>query len=76
MLDLSDSWFQYPEGFWPDSDKRILQSNGIVEARKYASFSTPKGFGPIVTKDGELKKVEIVQETNPGVSVPRRVLAR
>ena len=40
--------FQYPEGFWPDSDdakKRLWK----LAAEQDTSFSTPKGFGPIVT---------------------------
>ena len=39
--------FQYPEGFWPDSDHLCPRSR--LYERVEVRFSTPKGFGPIVT---------------------------
>ena len=38
--------FQYPEGFWPDSDSAATWS---PRSEAEQGFSTPKGFGPIVT---------------------------
>ena len=40
--------FQYPEGFLPDSDSISFNRAGFI-SRPFSSFSTPKGFGPIVT---------------------------
>ena len=50
-MGMTKKEFQYPEGFWPDSDnlgtKLGLREDSVA---KFASgFSTPKGFGPIVT---------------------------
>ena len=45
MTDTTE--FQYPEGFWPNSD--YFPSSGKSWRQKTTSFSTPKGFGPIVT---------------------------
>ena len=38
--------FQYPEGFWPDGDSGVLESACRSSSVR---FSTPKGFGPMVT---------------------------
>ena len=42
--------FQYPEGFWPDSDTELQLPSFAFDAKAPVwGFSTPKGFGPIVT---------------------------
>ena len=74
-LSLVKRWrskeFQYPEGFWPDSDQ-VFENTDMVEVG-IPSFSTPKGFGPIVTQNYEHYCAGVRLHC---VSVPRRVLAR
>ena len=42
--------FQYPEGFWPDGDPVVrLYAAVLTPMPKIERFSTPKGFGPMVT---------------------------
>ncbi len=48
-LDARRKVFQYPEGFWPDSDFRVTAWDKLAETCNQYRFSTPKGFGPIVT---------------------------
>ena len=71
---VGDFWstrgFQYPEGFWPDGDNALRETANKVE--QDVSFSTPKGFGPMVTV--KLKEAKAAAQAH--VSVPRRVLAR
>ena len=42
--------FQYPEGFWPDSDSSDVMEYIVEGCPTGWRFSTPKGFGPIVTQ--------------------------
>ena len=39
--------FQYPEGFWPDGDRH--GAAGVAAHGPRRRFSTPRGFGPMVT---------------------------
>ena len=66
--------FQYPEGFWPDSD--MIFAVALFWTRiNTVCFSTPKGFGPIVTHI-RMERWPPLRQQDCVVSVPRRVLAR
>ena len=66
--------FQYPEGFWPDSDLGSLDVNNRDGAP--VAFQYPEGFWPDSDTGTAKTPIAVPVATPVPVSVPRRVLAR
>ena len=64
--------FQYPEGFWPDSDNPADVSYVDAEDLTSDEFQYPEGFWP---DSDSMESIGSTFRSNL-VSVPRRVLAR
>ena len=69
--------FQYPEGFWPDSDSFAKNEDGKqVMGVTIMGFQYPEGFWPDSDGQHHYIRKQYTPVSTHYVSVPRRVLAR